>query len=80
MENVSQYTFELKELSEMLLKQKGIKEGLWDIGVNFKMAALLAGPDEASSRPTMMVSIDSLLLTRVKEVTPMTVDASTLGP
>ena len=44
MENVSQYTFELKELSEMLLKQKGIKEGLWDIGVNFKMAALLAGP------------------------------------
>ena len=76
MSNVTQYQFELREVARLLLKKQGISEGLWTIGMNFGLAPVLAGPEPGKERPSMLVSVDKILLTRANEAGPMTVDAS----
>jgi len=76
MDNVSQYQFDLAEVGKLLLKKQGIKEGLWTVGVQFALGAVNAGPDPTKVMPSMLVSVEKVMLTRATEMTPLTVDAS----
>jgi len=76
MDNVSQYQFDLAEVGKLLLKKQGIKEGLWTVGVQFALGAVNAGPDPTKVMPSMLVSVEKVMLTRAIEMTPLTVDAS----
>ena len=79
MSNIAQYQFELLEVAKLLLKKQGIAEGFWTVGVNFGLASALAGPEPGKERPSMVVSVDKILITRANEAGPMTVDASKLS-
>jgi hypothetical protein len=71
MTEVSQYSFELKELAIMLLKREKIKVGKWVIGFEFNMGAGLIGlPSPDNPRPAAFLAINKVVLTRHVEGTP----------
>ena len=76
MDNATQFQFELLDVAKILLKKQGIKTGLWTIGVNFGIAPMNAGPSPETVRPSMMISLDKLLISKVDEPGPLTIDAS----
>jgi hypothetical protein len=77
-DNVSQYEFTLLEIAKLFLKEKRVTSGLWTVGCNFTVGAMLAGPDPQNVVPAMMVGVEKIVLVRSTETTPLTVDASTL--
>lgn len=78
MSNISQYQFELLEVAKLLAKKQGIKEGLWTVGFQFSLSAVNAGPDQSKILPSMLVSVEKVLLTRANEPSPLTIDGADL--
>jgi hypothetical protein len=79
MSNATQFQFDLLDVAKMLAKQQGIKEGHWTIGVKFNFAAVNAGPNKGEVRPSALVAVDQLVLTKAEDKDqPLTVDASKL--
>ncbi len=76
MDNATQFQFELLEVAKILLKKQGIKTGIWTIGVNFGVLATHAGPSPDIIRPSMVVSVDKLVISKVDEPGALTIDAS----
>lgn len=79
MADVAQYSFPLAEVASLLIQKAGITEGLWTIGVNFGIAVAAAGPDKDHIRPSALVSVDQLILTKATEPGPLTFDAAELN-
>lgn len=73
----TQYKFELAEVAKNLLEKQGISQGKWKIGVNFTVAAVEAGPTPEGRRPSMVISVDHVLLTETDATDsgPLVVDA-----
>jgi hypothetical protein len=79
MSNVTQFQFDLLDAAKLLAKEQGIKDGYWTIGVKFNFAAINAGPAKDSVRPSALVSVDQLVLTKADDGDgPLTLDASKL--
>jgi hypothetical protein len=78
MNNATQYQYELVEIARMLLAKQGIKEGRWTLGVGFAISAAHAGPSPDAVRPSMVVSVDKIMLSRAEPNTPeqLVIDAS----
>ena len=66
----TQYAFELKELTETLIKLQGIKEGKWAVGFEFNLGAGVVGLTPENPRPGALVIINKVLLTRHTEGAP----------
>jgi hypothetical protein len=81
MSNATQYQFDLLEVAKLLMKQQGITEGRWAIGVGFNVMAGHAGPSPEAARPSMIVSVDKINIGRADENTPdsMVVDAKSIS-
>ena len=79
MDNATQYQYELLDVAKLLLRKQGIKEGLWTIGVNFGVGTFAAGPTPEAVRPSMIVSVDKVILTRTDAPSPLTLDAATIS-
>lgn len=84
MAEVSQYTFNLKDVAEALVKKQGIHDGLWALSVDFMFAAGLAGPVPSEIRPAAIAQIASVSLVRANdaegESKGFTVDAAEVNP
>lgn len=78
MAEATQYKFDLAEVAELLIRKAGITEGLWTIGVNFNIGVAVAGPDKDNVRPSALISVDQLVLTRAMEPGPLVYDAADL--
>jgi hypothetical protein len=79
----TQYSFELSEIAELMLKSSGIHEGKWVIGVEFSVTIGPVGlkPDEAY--PGAIVTANKLLLSAAGEEKPppnLVFDAAVLNP
>ncbi len=70
MAEVTQYSFELKDLAADLIRLHGIKEGRWLIGFEFHLGAGIVGPSPEMQRPGAIVAINKLTLTRHSEGRP----------
>jgi hypothetical protein len=70
MAEVSQYSFELKELATHLLKLQGIKEGKWVIGFEFNLGVGLIGTTPDNPKPAAFAAVNKAVLTRHTEGTP----------
>lgn len=79
MAQASEFKFSLEEVALLLAKEAGLTEGHWQLNVEFGFAAITAGPNEKDVKPTAMVAVNKLGLTRVETATPLSVDASKLG-
>jgi hypothetical protein len=76
MAEVTQYNFSLADVAALLIQEAGVKEGLWMIGVNFGIVVTSAGPDKDHVRPSALVCVENLLLTKTTEPGPLTFDAA----
>jgi len=78
MADPTQFTFSWRDVAASLLKQQGIREGKWLIGLQFGFAAVNVGPGPSEVLPSAIVGAQQLQLTRLPadaEVSALVVDA-----
>jgi len=83
MADVATYTFDLKEATIALIKQQGLHEGVWFIGVEFNLGAGMTGQGPDDIKPSAILQINRLQLARVPPDSPtfaVGVDASEVNP
>lgn len=80
MADVARYDFTYQEVVESLLKHQGIKEGIWQLGVEFGFAASNIASDETGSdlKPAGILSINRLILVKAEALSNLAVDAASL--
>lgn len=75
-----QVTFSHKDVVRALIKEAGIKEGIWALGVKFGMVAAnvqgQAGSNEAF--PAAIIPIQSIGLAKVQKEDSLSLDAATV--
>lgn len=79
-EPIDKFLLKPKELTEILIRARGIHEGLWIIYMEFRMVGSNTGPSETDLYPTAIVPVVGIGLQRVPEGTPMAVDAAKVNP
>lgn len=77
--NLERHMVSLKELGETLARKFELTEGLWDVTVEFKLAAANIGPNQDEVLPSAIASVSQVGLTRTEKQGPMTIDASSLA-
>jgi len=75
---VAQY--ELKEITELLVKHHGLHEGLFDLAFEFQVAIGGVGSDPKSILPGAMIGIRRMGLTTAIKEGIATVDAAVVNP
>jgi hypothetical protein len=82
MATVTQYTFGLKEVTEILIKSSGIHEGKWMLAIEFGVNVGMLGMSQASARPGVMVLANNLMLAVADPGAPadLIVDAAEVNP
>ena len=78
MPEAERITYSLKELTELMLRDQGIRSGLWMIGAKFEFAAaFIAAPESGGPTGPAVVSVLAEAgIQRVAEPGPLSVDAS----
>lgn len=81
---VAQYNFSLQEVTEALIKQQDLHEGLWSATFNLNVGVGLMGPKPGEIFPSAMVQITSVALSKVdpgqSPPPPGVVDAAVFNP
>ena len=70
----------LKELAGVLVRHYGIKEGLYDLLVQFQIGVGTFGPDASNLGPGATVTLAKVGLVQTQVVGPSTVDAKEVNP
>lgn len=78
--DVTSVQYKHKELTELMLKDRGIHEGLWVLQIRFGLGAVNAGPSEDDVHPTAMVPVQGIGILRVDQPGPLVVDAAVVNP
>lgn len=73
------YTFTYKEVAEALVKEKGIREGLWGVYIKFGISGTNIGPNVNDMRPAAIVPILEIGIQKFKEESNLTVDAAIIN-
>lgn len=79
MPDAALYNFPLAEVASLLMQKAGITDGLWTIGVTFNIGVMMTGPDEDHIRPSALVSVEQLVLSKGTKSGPLTFDAAELS-
>ena len=69
-----------QEVVEALIKYQDLHEGIWQLYVEFGIAAGNIGVGEGQVNPAAIVPIQKIGLHRVDKETPLTLDASKVNP
>lgn len=79
---VSQLTFNHKEILELLVKKADIHEGKWMLAMSFHFSAVNAGRSPDEMFPSAVVSVSSIGLQKAQPDSPpgLVVDASVVNP
>lgn len=73
--------FSLEELTRILIKALGVREGHWQVGVGFTASGTNLRLNEASPhQPAIVNVITAVELIEVAEPSPMSLDASQANP
>ena len=77
----TQYTFTHTEIVELLIRKAGIREGQWQLLLNFGFAAGNAGPDDKNLSPTGFIAIQNIGIQKATgPLNNLTVDAAKVAP
>ena len=81
-DDVPSGTLELdwSEVAVALFRLRGISTGLWRLGVRFNYAAVNAGPVKGEIYPSMIGSVQRIVLVPVTEPGPLVFDAGQVNP
>jgi hypothetical protein len=80
MADVQTISFDYKEVAEALVKKQGLREGIWQLAFEFGFAAMLAGPNQMELKPTVIIPLSKVVLTKVEKENNLTVDAAKINP
>ena len=78
MPEATQIVYSHKELTELILRDRGITSGHWAIYMKFRLMGANVGLEEGDLNPVAMTFVDSIGVTRVPDPNPLSVDASKL--
>jgi hypothetical protein len=67
MAEVTQYGFDLRELTIALVRHQNLHEGLWMLAFEFSFGAGLTGPSPPEAMPTAFIQVSRALLTHPPE-------------
>ena len=70
----------LQELAGLLIRHKGLHEGLYNLVVQFQFAAGAVGPSPEAVVPGVMFGVSGVGLEKVDQTGPHTVDAAVVNP
>jgi hypothetical protein len=86
MADITQYTFDLRDVAIALIKAQGLHEGKWVIALELGLAAGLFGSDPkdpTAVNPGAIIAVQSIQLTKHPENAPvhrLVVDAAEVNP
>jgi hypothetical protein len=80
MAEADRYWFTHQEVATALIKQQGIREGIWALSVEFGLVAVNAGQNDDSLAPTALIPVKRIGLVKVEERSSLSVDASEVNP
>lgn len=83
MPQIDRFHFELKEITEILIKQADIHEGFWGIFFEFGLGGAnvnVAPPPEERVVPAAIVPVQKFGIQRYDQPNPLTVDAAVVNP
>lgn len=80
MAETTEINFSHQEIVEMLIRQQGIHEGIWQLSIRFNFAAISAGPSPTEVSPTAIVSVAQIGLHRTDKESNIAVDAGKVNP
>lgn len=78
MPETTQMIYSHKELTELILRDRGITSGHWAIYIKFRLVGANVELDEGDLKPVAMTFVESIGVTRVEAPNPLSVDASKL--
>lgn len=82
MAEVDRLTFSYPELTEILIKNSDVHEGLWYVYLEFGLAGANVGtsPEKGDLLPAAIVPVVKIGIQRTTEISSLTVDASKVNP
>jgi hypothetical protein len=80
MADIQTYSFDYKEVAEALVKKQELHEGIWQLAFEFGFAATSVGPSQTELKPTVIVPLIKILITKAETENNLTVDASKVNP
>jgi len=72
--------FSLRELTEIVIKQQKIHEGLYNLSFEFQIAVGAVGPSPESVCPGAMIGISRIGIAKSDTINIHTVDAAVINP
>ncbi len=72
--------FTLLELVALMAKERGLKQGIWGLSVQFGIAAMNTGPNENEIFPAAIVPIGAIGLQPFPKESNIAMDVSKLWP
>ena len=73
-------TFELKDVLIALIRQRGLHEGIWSLGVEFGFGAANFGPTQENVYPSAFAQVQKLGLIQADAEGALAVDAAKVNP
>jgi len=70
----------MKELASLLVRHYGLREGIFDLLIEYQVGTGAVGPDKEHLLPGMMIGIARVGLVPSAKAGPITVDASEVNP
>ncbi len=81
MPEIQSFTFSLREIAEILIKEQNLHEGLWGIYVEFGFgAANVPAIAEGNLVPAAIAAVQKIGVQRFEESSSLTVDAAKVNP
>jgi len=82
MAEITQFEYTNKELTVLMLKDRGIHEGYWHLSVKLGFSALNLGQsdDGTDASPAGAVAFTGARIVRVPEPLPFTINAAEVNP
>jgi hypothetical protein len=79
----TQFSFDLKEVTAVLIKAQGVHEGTWSVALEFVFTAGVFGVAPTESKPGALFQVNKFQLVRHpegSEAPPFAVDAGKVNP
>ena len=78
MPETTQIEYSFKDLTALMIRDRGITEGEWMVLIRFSFAAATMETPGAGPAPSMIAQVTSVGISRVDEANPLSVNAASL--
>lgn len=80
MAETTQVMYSLKELAELLVKERGFHEGHYELSIEFQVAIGAFGPTPDAVAPSALLGVSKVGISKVPQPTPLSINAATVSP